>query len=66
MTKNKVISIQIELCFGVMAACVHRVDGTKIYHNITQASWCRAMDTAKIAKSSREITKGREYQFYYI
>ena len=64
--ENKVISIQIELFFGKMAAAVHRNNKTHIYINITQSSWLRAMNTSKLATSSREITKGREYQFYYI
>ena len=67
LSRKKVVSIQLELFFGKMAAAVHRNGKTRIYHNLSMSSWWRVMDTAIYAKSSREgACKGREYQFYYI
>lgn len=63
---NKILAIQLDWIFGErMAAAVHRSGNTRLYLNLTRASWCRVMDTHDISLHSTEHQPGQRYTFHY-
>ena len=64
-TENKVLSIQGEFAFGdYPIIAIHRVNGSRLYHNVTDSSWIRCLSLFKYFNHKREDCKIGEFQFW--